>query len=345
MNARDDLSAYVGYPPGYRADRFTALLDRFATEVRAAGRADGLLEAAAWFEADDACQNPAHREYYAAELRALATAGQAPAPQPETCRCGETACESELCDCDSTPCPVDHAAEYRPAPQPETAPDAEPGTPDLREQYARLLLDSAGRLQPRHVADPDALIRDLLAARDDELADAQQTAENLTAEVRRLRHLKGETERYVDSMRTQLRAAEQQVAAALAELDRLAALDTVQHDDGLADSFSTGARWTIRMLRTALTPRNEDAEQHAGPDLGTQRRQYLTDAILAHGPGHQWRTGTVAALLTATGEHGDVHRNTARRMLHTLEDAGLLRRIDAPSDRYWITTGQDGGAR
>jgi hypothetical protein len=27
------------------------------------------------------------------------------------CRCGETACESELCDCDSVPCPVDHAAE------------------------------------------------------------------------------------------------------------------------------------------------------------------------------------------------------------------------------------------
>jgi hypothetical protein len=27
------------------------------------------------------------------------------------CTCGETACESELCDCDSAPCPVDHTRE------------------------------------------------------------------------------------------------------------------------------------------------------------------------------------------------------------------------------------------
>jgi hypothetical protein len=27
----------------------------------------------------------------------------------DRCACGETACESELCDCDSAPCPVDHA--------------------------------------------------------------------------------------------------------------------------------------------------------------------------------------------------------------------------------------------
>ncbi|MFH9977915.1 hypothetical protein ACH4ND_01380 [Streptomyces sp. NPDC017179] len=36
----------------------------------------------------------------------------APAAEPSPrCTCGETACESELCDCDSVPCPVDHAAE------------------------------------------------------------------------------------------------------------------------------------------------------------------------------------------------------------------------------------------
>lgn len=29
----------------------------------------------------------------------------------DRCTCGETACESELCDCDARPCPVDHAAE------------------------------------------------------------------------------------------------------------------------------------------------------------------------------------------------------------------------------------------
>jgi hypothetical protein len=34
-----------------------------------------------------------------------------------------------------------------------------------------------------------------------------------------------------------------------AELDRIADLDTVRHDDGRADRFSTGARWTLRMIR------------------------------------------------------------------------------------------------
>lgn len=29
----------------------------------------------------------------------------------DRCTCGEIACESELCDCDSVPCPVDHARE------------------------------------------------------------------------------------------------------------------------------------------------------------------------------------------------------------------------------------------
>lgn len=31
----------------------------------------------------------------------------------ERCTCGDTECESELCDCDARPCPVDHAAEER----------------------------------------------------------------------------------------------------------------------------------------------------------------------------------------------------------------------------------------
>lgn len=42
------------------------------------------------------------------------------------CRCGATACESELCDCDSAPCPVDHARE---APQPAVDPAFAPGMP------------------------------------------------------------------------------------------------------------------------------------------------------------------------------------------------------------------------
>lgn len=27
------------------------------------------------------------------------------------CTCGRTACESDLCDCDAAPCPVDHVAD------------------------------------------------------------------------------------------------------------------------------------------------------------------------------------------------------------------------------------------
>jgi hypothetical protein len=37
------------------------------------------------------------------------------------------------------------------------------------------------------------------------------------------------------------------------ELDRIAALPTVTTDDGHADRFSTGARWTLRLIRAALT--------------------------------------------------------------------------------------------
>jgi hypothetical protein len=30
----------------------------------------------------------------------------------EACNCGDTACESDLCPCDSIPCPVDNEDEY-----------------------------------------------------------------------------------------------------------------------------------------------------------------------------------------------------------------------------------------
>ncbi|NYV72961.1 hypothetical protein [Streptomyces sp. UH6] len=53
-----------------------------------------------------------------------------------------------------------------------------------------------------------------------------------------------------------------------AELDRIARLDTVTADNGRADSFAVGARWTLRMIREALdhaeaTP----APAAAGPGL------------------------------------------------------------------------------
>lgn len=130
----------------------------------------------------------------AAVRRAVARGGfKAPAPQPETapdivpaCTCtpphAGTVIHDGACELSRA---ATRARQLRYATEgwyvPDTehlrpAPDAESGTPDdreqLREQYAAVLLDSAGRLQPRHVADPDALIRELLAVRDDALADA-----------------------------------------------------------------------------------------------------------------------------------------------------------------------------
>jgi hypothetical protein len=52
---------------------------------------------------------PEEEERIAAKFRDADTEySQAP---EDRCTCGETACESELCDCDSVPCPVDHARE------------------------------------------------------------------------------------------------------------------------------------------------------------------------------------------------------------------------------------------
>jgi hypothetical protein len=53
------------------------------------------------------------------------------------------------------------------------------------------------------------------------------------------------------------------LAVVLAELARIEALPTVQHDDGRANTFAVGARWTIRMIREAIdrgTPADSDAE-------------------------------------------------------------------------------------
>ncbi|MFD5709518.1 hypothetical protein ACFWHW_03835 [Streptomyces pharetrae] len=51
--------------------------------------------------------------------RRMADEAQPPSPR---CTCGETACESDLCDCDSASCPVDHADEAQPATEAEAHP-------------------------------------------------------------------------------------------------------------------------------------------------------------------------------------------------------------------------------
>ncbi|MFF1499723.1 hypothetical protein ACFVZR_07565 [Streptomyces sp. NPDC058316] len=62
---------------------------------------------------------------------------------------------------------------------------------------------------------------DMLRKRRQQIRDAEQRAEQAEAAIERVR----------------------------TELDRIADLDTVRHDDGRADRFSTGARWTLRMIR------------------------------------------------------------------------------------------------
>lgn len=42
------------------------------------------------------------------------------------------------------------------------------------------------------------------------------------------------------------------IEAVLAELDRIATLPVVQHDDGRANTFAVGSRWTLRMIREAI---------------------------------------------------------------------------------------------
>lgn len=59
------------------------------------------------------------------------------------CTCGETACESELCDCDSVPCPVDHAREANEAPE-----DALP--PPEGPEYTPCV---CGHIEPEHEVD------------------------------------------------------------------------------------------------------------------------------------------------------------------------------------------------
>lgn len=76
------------------------------------------------------------------------------------------------------------------------------------------------------------------------LAAAHARAEAAEAEV-------AENTRVLAALRRQRDTAEAALARVRAELDRIAALPTTTRDDDRADSFGTGARWTLR-LRAAL---------------------------------------------------------------------------------------------
>ncbi|GAA3374680.1 hypothetical protein [Streptomyces racemochromogenes] len=113
-------------------------------------------------------------------------------------------------------------------------------------------------------------------ARDQRPASGRHTADTITGDeldqlYAELRDARGEADRYFhnglkSTGQADMRAydAEQrakQTEAALvrvrAELDRMAALPTVDRDEIRADTFSTGARWALDQIRAALTEPKE----------------------------------------------------------------------------------------
>lgn len=55
-----------------------------------------------------------------------------------------------------------------------------------------------------------------------------------------------------EAARVRAEKAEAALARARTELDRIAALPTVDRDETRANTFSTGANWTVRLVRAAL---------------------------------------------------------------------------------------------
>ena len=81
---------------------------------------------------------------------------------------------------------------------------------------------------------------------------ACRTAETLRHAEQRAE--KAEDERALDNIALRAIARQRDEAEAVLarvrdELDRIAALDTVATDSGRANSFDTGTRWTLRMIR------------------------------------------------------------------------------------------------
>lgn len=221
------------------------------------------------------------------------------------------------------------------APQPETAPDTEPGTPDGEPLSCR---SDEGIT----VGLADALIAILrvLAPRDLSPQPVQEALADLFEDrdlrtVRAALRIAPDAEPGTpDNAQDDLR---QRIDAAIRPNMLFGLQDAELYGEGGAERIGEWVTWITDAVVTVLAPRDTGAD-----NLGTRRSQFLADAITAHGPGHQWRTGSVVKLFEAA-DLGDVCRNTGRRLLHTLEADGLLRRIDAASDRYWVPMGHAGG--
>lgn len=169
----------------------------------------------------------------------LATAGQAPAPQPETAPMLHF-----------TPTVIGMAHNM---PQPETAPDAEPGTPDTVRELASLSVNAANALRDerRHhkiAAREVARLRNELAVRDDALTTAQRRERALRTEVQRQVDAKISIAGQWGNALADLKAAEQRITAALDHHPRRDDTDGPYCGAGCGD-------WPCTTV-TALTPAN-----------------------------------------------------------------------------------------
>jgi chromosome segregation ATPase len=84
------------------------------------------------------------------------------------------------------------------------------------------------------------------------IEELAQRAEQAEAERDRVQQAACRTAENLRNAEQRAEQAEAAVERVRAEFDRVAALGVVRNDDSRADRFSTGARWTIRMIRGAL---------------------------------------------------------------------------------------------
>lgn len=106
----------------------------------------------------------------------------------------------------------------------------------LCEAFIQLIRDHADRsiIAPGYMADAALAVRD--------------------QEMQALRDELAEEAGVIRALRRQRDTAEATLSRVQAELDRITALPTVTADDGHADRFSVGARWTLNLIRAVLNP-------------------------------------------------------------------------------------------
>jgi hypothetical protein len=170
----------------------------------------------------------------------------------EQCTCGQTARESELCDCDATPCPVNHAAEER------------------RERYVDAILAALARdtsRGPNWHAAADAAIAKADQEREKDVAQWGADLEAADTKIASLRaELKGA---YAVAAHLRKEAAEVR-AATLTD-----AADELEHCENEGGDCMCAAVTELRRMAAAARPDVDMAEVIARcPEHGTRTETY-----------------------------------------------------------------------